>query len=336
MSGARRLSALYACVVLATFASCSRDREAGGANPVGPSDSSTPGAASLTSLRSSGRIAALRPFPSRRPAFEFRSVTLEQFYTSRGDPRFNTRVDPEGSVVWVAEYLRYRVSQCSAEDAFSRILTQINGGGVPPPCSNSEQPFPDRQDALTFRRRLEEVYQGRGASLADTHVNDEGDVVWTMEYLRYALSGCSHEETVGKIMDQIGGRGVPPACTTNPPPMPPTPPASQLRAAFTVTPNDLTVAKPGQCIVQIGGIGNILRCTFDAGSSTPQADIKDYEWNFFNGRASFTGRVLRDVQVDCSSFGSASLPVTLKVRARTGTATHSTTKQVTFILTTYC
>ena len=51
---------------------------------------------------------ALRPFPDRQLAFQFRSVNLEQLYrTQLARGVFPTNVNPEGSVIWVSEYLRY-------------------------------------------------------------------------------------------------------------------------------------------------------------------------------------------------------------------------------------
>lgn len=160
---------------------------------------------------------ALRPFPGREFAYRFRTENLEPAYRAMGRGRFPTFVDPEGSVIWVGEYLRYRAGQCSHAEAFSRVNTQINGGAVPAACGQNEQPFPGREEALRFRRELEAVYQARGAGQADTVVDDEGDVIWTMEYYRYVLSGCSHTVTIQKILDQIAQRGVPPDCFTAPP-----------------------------------------------------------------------------------------------------------------------
>jgi hypothetical protein len=156
--------------------------------------------------------AVLRPFPGRQDAFRFRTQDLEQRYRAMGRSRVQTFVDPEGSVIWVGEYLRYRAGECTHSQAFDRIRIQINGGGVPAPCGQNEQSFPPRNEALTFRRELEAVYQTRGAGLADTVVDDEGDVIWTMEYYRYVLSGCSHADAIAKIMTQISGGGVPADC----------------------------------------------------------------------------------------------------------------------------
>ena len=46
----------------------------------------------------------------------------------------DTRVDPEGDVVWIQEYLRYRLGGCNHTDAVSRAMLQIDGLGVQPVC----------------------------------------------------------------------------------------------------------------------------------------------------------------------------------------------------------
>lgn len=43
-------------------------------------------------------------------------------------------VDTEGNVIWVQEYLRYRVNGCDHASAQTRVFTQIDGGGVPGGC----------------------------------------------------------------------------------------------------------------------------------------------------------------------------------------------------------
>lgn len=43
-------------------------------------------------------------------------------------------VDIEGDVVWVTEYIRYRVSGCSHAVATQKVFAQIEGRGVQPPC----------------------------------------------------------------------------------------------------------------------------------------------------------------------------------------------------------
>ena len=43
--------------------------------------------------------------------------------------------DNEGAVVWVLEYLRYRLNRCSHGDATTRVFQQILGQGLQPTCS---------------------------------------------------------------------------------------------------------------------------------------------------------------------------------------------------------
>ena len=208
---------------------------------------------------------ALRPFPGREFAYRFRTENLEPAYRAMGRGRFPTFVDPEGSVIWVGEYLRYRAGQCSHTEAFSRVNTQINGGAVPAACGQNEQPFPGREEALRFRRELEAVYQARGAGQADTVVDDEGDVIWTMEYYRYVLSGCSHTVTIQKILDQIAQRGVPPDCFT-----PSEPPVSQLTG--TLNTENLPCIAPGS--------GNVT-CRFVATAAGGRSPYQ-FNWRFTN------------------------------------------------------
>jgi hypothetical protein len=342
----RRAALIGGCLLLgAVFACGGRDNAAsrGAALPFSPS---VGGIFQSASFGSGGVTATvLRPFPDRQLAFQFRSVNLEQLYRNQlgRSSVFPTNVNPEGSVIWVSEYLRYRVSGCSAEDSFSRILTQIRGGGVPAQCSQNEQPFPDRGDALSFRRQLETVYRNElRAPLSDTHVDDEGDVIWTMEYLRYVLSGCSQDSTIQKITQQINGGGVPGDCASgqpSPPPPPPPPSPSAPVADFTVTPNDLSVARAGQCVtesVATPSQHNVLRCTFDARIST--GSIVAYDWNFFSGVATFSGATLQNLSVPCGSVGPAGATersVSLTVRSSNGQVS-TNSKNVTFVKPSFC
>ena len=73
-------------------------------------------------------------FPPRNETYGFR-VQLEDKYRDglrRGAG--STYVDIEGDVVWIQEYLRYRVNQCSHQQAVDRVLLQIDGQAVQPVC----------------------------------------------------------------------------------------------------------------------------------------------------------------------------------------------------------
>lgn len=68
--------------------------------------------------------------------------------------------------------------------------------------------FPPRNEPLAFRRDLDSYYQNtlrRGA--ISTFVDIEGTIVWTQEYLRYRLSGCSHTDATARVQTQIVGLG---------------------------------------------------------------------------------------------------------------------------------
>jgi hypothetical protein len=54
-----------------------------------------------------------------------------------------------------------------------------------------------------------------------TFVDPEGDIVWTQEYLRYRLNGCSQLEATDRVLSQVSGGPVQPTCSS---PAPPTPP----------------------------------------------------------------------------------------------------------------
>jgi hypothetical protein len=73
-------------------------------------------------------------FPPRNETYSFR-LELEDIYRTdlRRQPS-DTRVDPEGDVVWIQEYLRYRLSGCNHTDAVARTMLQVDGRGVQPTC----------------------------------------------------------------------------------------------------------------------------------------------------------------------------------------------------------
>jgi hypothetical protein len=73
-------------------------------------------------------------FPPRNETYAFR-LELERVYRDAlRRPPSDTRVDPEGDVVWIQEYLRYRLTGCNHSDAVARSMLQIDGQGVQPSC----------------------------------------------------------------------------------------------------------------------------------------------------------------------------------------------------------
>lgn len=195
-------------------------------NPVAPSAlADSPGAVTLV-IREPGNNPApgiLYPpdistydvsFPPRNEVLAFR-LALEDLYRDslRRQPT-PTYVDAEGAVVWIQEYLRYRVNRCPHAEAVSRVLDQIDRIRTAAVCgSASVATFPARNEPYEFMLALEAHYQNTlrrpaGAS----YVDPLGNVTWTQEYLRYRTTGCPPSAAQLKVFDQIEGRGVPRDC----------------------------------------------------------------------------------------------------------------------------
>jgi hypothetical protein len=155
-------------------------------------------------------------FPPRNESLDFR-LQLEAKYRDglRRGPTATT-VDNEGDVVWTQEYLRYRVNKCTHEQALERVTPQIAGGPVPPVCGPAEAGqvlFPPRSDAFRFRIALEAIYRDTlGRAPIATHVDQEGDIVWLQEYLRYRVNGCGHGVAAQSVFLQIDGAPPPALC----------------------------------------------------------------------------------------------------------------------------
>jgi hypothetical protein len=156
------------------------------------------------------------PFPPRNETLAFRTELEAKYRNSLRRPVGGSYTDPEGSVVWIQEFLRYRMSTCRTDQAVARIALQIAGGGVQPVCgiAAASAVFPPRNETLAFRQELEALYRDElGRLQTPTAVDLEGDVVWIQEYIRYRLSGCSHSIGLDRVMRQIDGLGVQPPCS---------------------------------------------------------------------------------------------------------------------------
>ena len=154
-------------------------------------------------------------FPPRDQVLVFRE-TLETYYrdTLRRSPG-PSFVDVEGEAVWIPEYLRYRLTQCTHDGAIQRVLAQIGGQGVPAGCGgvSPDYAFPPRDQTLAFRVELERLYRDDlQRSAGSTAVDIEGNAVWLQEYLRYRLHACSHDQASTKVLMQIEGQGIQPVC----------------------------------------------------------------------------------------------------------------------------
>jgi hypothetical protein len=288
-------------------------------------------------------VSLLAAFPDRREPVEFRTQ-LEGVYQARGAQRTSTFVDIEGTVIWTTEYIRYRLSNCSDADAISKVAFEIANLNSPgPPECGSVAPFPDRRDAFRFRTEfLEPQYQNvLRKPLQQLFVNAEGDVIWTMEYLRYRVGNCSHAEATAKVNMDIGGAGPQPVCSG--PSSPTTPPT----ARFEVIANPNTNVNRTQCSVRSRQVGsetrNVLLCTFDATGSTPRPGITSFRWTI-DGQDDLTdldGDQLQDTTLRCGSFGdpaevgkTTEKNVRLTVTSPGGTS--SVSRDVTFVKSAPC
>lgn len=165
-------------------------------------------------------LAASRPnavtFPPRNEPFLFRTNLETKYRDDLHREATTSYVDIEGSIVWTQEYLHYRVNQCGHADAVARVFRQIDGFGVDPVCgATTTTAFPPRNEPADFRAQLELKYRdGLRRGPTTTFVDAEGDIVWTLEYLRYRLSSCGHVAAESKVFAQIDDRSrIPPDCT---------------------------------------------------------------------------------------------------------------------------
>lgn len=155
-------------------------------------------------------------FPPRNESLDFHSQLEVKYRDSLRRASSPTYVDAEGDVVWLQEYLRYRVNQCTHQQAIDRVMSQIDGSPVPEVCAAAPAGtvrFPPRNEPVEFRNQLEAKYRdGLGRATTTTTIDQEGDVVWTQEYLRYRVNGCGHGVAVQNVFTQIDGNAAPPLC----------------------------------------------------------------------------------------------------------------------------
>ena len=154
-------------------------------------------------------------FPSRADAFQFRNELETKYQTGLNRGASFTAVDREGEVVWVQEYIRYRVNGCDAATAIARVMTQIDGGAPGGICAENREfliLFPPRNETMDFRRQLETKYLQMGRAPQATFVDAEGSVIWTQEYMRYRVNQCDHTGAAQKVFQQIDGGTVSATC----------------------------------------------------------------------------------------------------------------------------
>ena len=159
--------------------------------------------------------------PAARRYVPFRQQLEAAYRDTLRRPPTTSFVDIEGTIVWTQEYLRYRVNGCGHQDAITRVGTQIRGGGIQPICSDftgTSVAFPPRNEPFAFRQELERLYRDElRRSAVETFVDAEGDIVWTQEFLRYRLNGCSQMESTDRVLAQVSGGPVLPTCASTVP-----------------------------------------------------------------------------------------------------------------------
>ena len=92
--------------------------------------------------------------------------------------------------------------------------TSVAPGGI---SGKFDVSFPPRNESFDFRNQLETKYQsGLGRAAMPTYVDQEGEVVWTQEYMRYRTNGCDHGSATQRVMAQIDGQPAGQVCGAPP------------------------------------------------------------------------------------------------------------------------
>ena len=156
-------------------------------------------------------------FPPRNEPNDFFNQLLAVYANELRAAPSPTYVDSEGAVIWLTEYARQRVGRCDHTSATENTIDQIVNNGGTLVCATTPAgpiPFPPRDQGLLFMNTLNDTYRDAlRRSQTTSVVNNEGAVVWVLEYLRYRLNGCNHGDATTKVFQQIRGLGIQPVCT---------------------------------------------------------------------------------------------------------------------------
>lgn len=173
--------------------------------------------AGARSLYGAGGVTSNITFPPRNEPADFFNQLIALYRDVLRAAASSTFVDPEGAVIWLTEYARQRVGQCSHETATQNTLNQIAGSGGTLVCATTPAgpiPFPPRNEGLLFMNQLDATYRDTlRRAQTSSFVDNEGAVVWVLEYLRYRLNGCNHGDAVTRVFAQIRGQGIQPVCS---------------------------------------------------------------------------------------------------------------------------
>jgi hypothetical protein len=172
--------------------------------------------AGARSMYGAGGVTSNVTFPPRNEPNDFFQQLIGLYRDRLGAATVTTFVDPEGAVVWLSEYARYRVGLCDHSTAQTRVFTIIDSGVTTGVCAFTPAgaiPFPPRNEGLVFMLALDDKYRdGLGRPASSSFVDNEGAVVWVLEYFRYRLNGCTHGDATTKVFQQILGQGEQPVC----------------------------------------------------------------------------------------------------------------------------
>lgn len=172
--------------------------------------------AGARALYGAGEVASNVAFPPRNEPNDFFQQLIALYRDRLGAAPVTTFVDPEGTVVWLSEYARYRVGLCDHGSAQGRVFSIIDGGESIGVCAITPAgpiPFPPRNEGLMFMLALNDKYRDTlRRPAAASNVDNEGAVVWVLEYFRYRLNGCTHGDAVTRVFQQILGQGIQPVC----------------------------------------------------------------------------------------------------------------------------
>ena len=158
------------------------------------------------------------PFPPRDQVLSFYLDLENEYRDTLGRAQNNPgNVNAEGSAVWLPEFLRYVLNGCSASEATSRVLLNIDTGSVQPVCGVVESGvinFPPRNLSVDFLTTLD-TYCGDvlNESAPDSYIDLEGKAVWLEVYLGYRVNGCNNQQATDRVFQQIRTGVIAPFCS---------------------------------------------------------------------------------------------------------------------------
>jgi hypothetical protein len=107
-------------------------------------------------------------FPPRNLPFEFQGRLEATYRDVLRRSQLTSFVDSEGANVWLAQYLRFRVSGCDHLTAESKVLVEIGGGGVQPDCRIGGAAVSGSVTALGTTRHPVQISGGGTANMVIT------------------------------------------------------------------------------------------------------------------------------------------------------------------------